>query len=1151
MDDNNIKDSANLFTDVKVVDNTSSISSVELKYLQSIDDTLKSLLAQSGNMSQSAARQNLSSKDDFRNKEKSRRSNSSTFKKKSSFSKNNIFGNSRDSFLDGFESAFTDAFFGPNFKDKIGKVVDDFASEFGINLDTIRSDMGKELGKQAMSALKNTKFGKDLFSSFDKYRNEAMSKFAEKFNKGVSNYDKQFGLSGNNSYSAQFKNFMNRSVNNTPSGTSQSADMASEGMSQAFDGFTEASGMMNESMASVANSEAVFSEASTAMAGEASATGAAMAGLSEFIPEVALAMLALTIVINSIQPAIEGAKKLIKGITNAMNRAQKSRSANLDAQMKRITADLETYIQYPFQVLEKAADDLYQAWDNNIQKINGTQGYTKADLQDLISDYASRLRAEGLSDVVSSADITNNLAKVLDSGLSGYAAEEFAYMATILNKAVPSQDFFNYADEYAELAGRMIAQGSTEYEAVQYANSQIESFANNVLYASRSLTGGFTTGLKDASSILEDSIKIAQSAKIDDITQISGVLSAVQAITGSVAPDLASSMTDAIVKAATGGNSSEIVALRSLSGVNASNTEFLKQLAQDPKSIFESLFTNLANMQNMSNDAFMEVAEGLSSVFGVSMDAFARIDFNYLAQAISNMNTTSASLSDNISLLSSGETTTSAEALRIQQINKYMIDEGLAYVMDNEAARAIQQHMWDEQMTRELTEAEYSVNLRGSALEFLEGIKSTIENILSFLNPFVMVGKLISLFGTSAESVTQRADLQSVLEATKVGNGNILDLRNLTTTNANLHLTGNLAELLTGSSAYKTASTIRKTGSFLYGGLNTLSADTLLGTPTNITRWYSYLTESGNQTYSGRRSSAYTWSTVGKSVSTAISDLPSNLQYAVNTALTSSDNQSTAAEVAAKQALATKMKTLAEDMGKTDSSGNLIYSNYEAWKSAASSQISDWESALEAAGISESDLQSTFQSYQTKQGALLQQARLTKEESFWDTGIAFWQADPLRVNEMDFWKSSLEYQTNELDTTTEINTLLKETTNKLLLSIQTELKGLHQDWVNYYIKYTTYGTGAGEINSQGRRTYSYSDVADIANKEKEESYDAVHALAEALTKNIVDLHDPQVQTNAILGRILLVIEAILQQNQSGGQSASTFDSLIALATGKL
>jgi hypothetical protein len=119
------------------------------------------------------------------------------------------------------------------------------------------------------------------------------------------------------------------------------------------------------------------------------------------------------------------------------------------------------------------------------------------------------------------------------------------------------------------------------------------------------------------------------------------------------------------------------------------------------------------------------------------MDAFARIDFNYLANAIADMNVNNGALSENLALLKAGETTTTAEQLKMQQINKYMIEEGLSYVLDNEAARQIQQHMWDEQIALDMREATYGVELKGAALEFLEGIRATIDNILSFLNPFM------------------------------------------------------------------------------------------------------------------------------------------------------------------------------------------------------------------------------------------------------------------------------------------------------------------------------------------------------------------------------------------------------------------------------
>ena len=116
--------------------------------------------------------------------------------------------------------------------------------------------------------------------------------------------------------------------------------------------------------------------------------------------------------------------------------------------------------------------------------------------------------------------------------------------------------------------------------------------------------------------------------------------------------------------------------------------------------------------------------------------------------------------------------------------------------------------------------------------------------------------------------------------------------------------------------------------------------------------------------------------------------------------------------------------------------------------------------------------------------------------------------------------------------------------------IKSEFSKWVTDWTNYYINHTAYGTGAGEVNANGGQTYSYRDIADIAAKEKNESYDAVHALAEALNKNILDLHDPTVQTNALLGKILLVVEAMLQQAQGGTANVSLIDSLTALATGK-
>jgi hypothetical protein len=204
-------------------------------------------------------------------------------------------------------------------------------------------------------------------------------------------------------------------------------------------------------------------------------------------------------------------------------------------------------------------------------------------------------------------------------------------------------------------------------------------------------------------------------------------------------------------------------------------------MAEDPQSVFSTLFTNLANMQNMSPDNYMEVAEGLADVFGIDKAAFARVDFNYLANAISAMNTNSNTLEQNLALLASGQTTTSAEQLKAQEINSIILEEGLAYVIDSEAGRMIQQHMWDEQIANELANTEYAVSLQGAALQFLEGIRKSMTTLLNFLNPIGFINKSIAnMTQTIAESVGNEQDIAEILKLGAIGN-NANSFYNLTT----------------------------------------------------------------------------------------------------------------------------------------------------------------------------------------------------------------------------------------------------------------------------------------------------------------------------------------------------------------------------------
>ena len=1153
---------------------------MSLNYLQSIDNSLKSIVGNGKNMSQASAREHLNqAKEDAED-------TIPKFFRKQYQNKEQKKSKAPTSFGAGIGEALTDAVLGSDFKDQIGKSMSDFAKLLGGEVSDIPGILGKEIGKQGLNALKKTNIGKSLFGKLDNFKANTAQRIqqaGQAFNQG---FEKTTGKTPEQVIKENTEEKVEdakRPASQTPSGSTQQTTDASQAsnpisdvantvkdaasdkiedelMSQVKDkaisfakdkggqllGKLAGKGGKIGSIASKASSflglggEAAATTAagatSTAAAGTAAATTAAtgtaaattagtaaagtaaagtaaagaLSGLAAAASAVApplLALVAAMVILEAITqalgPALEGFQKLMGSLSKAANRDAEERKERQKNEQDRLKADIETMVREPFEILKDAANELYQAWDNNIRKITGTQGYSKEDLADLMGAYAERLRNEGLSRVVSTADITENLSKVLDSGLSGVAAEEFAYLATILNAAIPTQDFFNYADTYVSLAAQAQAAGKSQVESLEYANEQIESFASSILYASRQLTGGFTTGLKDAQSLLESATKIAQTSRTGNPSEIAAVLTAVSAYTGSIAPDLASSMTEAIVNAATGGNSSQLVALRSMAGINASNTEFLQQFASNPQKVVADMFEGLSDMQKMSDENYMEVAEALSDVFGVSMESFARIDFDSLAEAIRNMNMSATNLSENMEQLASGETTTTAEQLRMQQINQYMIDEGLAYVLDNEAARTIQQHMWDEQIANELMENTFAVELKGAALDFLEGIRQTIDNIIGLLNPFSWIGKIFNMAATAQEGYAQEADLRQFLELGKVGRGNAESLYQLTTRGVDLNLTPDIVTLMGGTSMYQMVESNRKLASSIFnlGTNNMWYADNLLGAAAAITQY-----NMGSNFSS--RGNAYTWGGIGKSSAAALqgSGVPSGQSYS-GTAI-----QSTAA-TSAEDANITAINNALEKLTDKEYVESFANNNksYDEWiKTASNFGISNLDEALSAVGRDESELEALYQQYQTAAGAQREIERQQKEETFWET-VPAKQDDQIELLDIG---------------------------NDLLQQILDTNKSFRQDFKDYFIDHIYYDKSG----------YDYSAVERVRSQEASGEQEAIYALAEALTQNTVDLRDPTVQTNAILAQILIVVKAIMQQNNTTGKLTIP-DSIAAMAAG--
>lgn len=634
-------------------------------------------------------------------------------------------GNILNDFENGITKGLKDALVGGDFKDKIQGALDIFAKEFGTDIRDLPHKFGQQVGQQLMSKFKNSDLGKSVGKGVAKLGNSALDAISKNFQGG-----------------GKFADSIRKAMSSLKAGGSGSGG---------------GGGFLGSILSSGAGSGASAGAGAGASAGAAGAgAGVAGGGMTALAATGwgALIIAIIYTIYKILEPALKSLAEVAKALGQSWNRSEKEREKKIENARKRLEADMEWMAKRPFEILENAAKAWEDAWDNNLRNIGQTQGYDKESVYALYESYAKRLKEDQLESAIPATDIVNKLSQVLSTGLSGVAAEEFAYTATKLGAAIPTQDFFGYAETYASIAANAISQGKSQKEALTLANQELYNFANNLLYSSRELAGGFSTGLKNSTTLFNDAVKIAQSAKSANTTAISGTLTSVSAIIGAVAPDLASGLVDNIVQAAIGGNnSSSIVALRSLAGINAGNTEFLKAMADDPKKVFSTLFTNLASLQTMSPDNYMEVAEGLSEIFGVDKSAFARVDFNYLAKAIDNMNTASGSLSDNLNLLASGETTTSEEQLKNREIAKIIVDEGLAYVIDSEAGRMVQQHMWDEQMKNEMMSNEYAVNLQGRALELLESLKKVVVNILDFFNPAGFISKGIDGILTDRKSV--------------------------------------------------------------------------------------------------------------------------------------------------------------------------------------------------------------------------------------------------------------------------------------------------------------------------------------------------------------------------------------------------------------
>lgn len=1055
---------------------------------------------------------------------------------------------------------------------------DEIKKQFGFD------DIAKQFKKQLGESLKEITGGVDVFSK--DFKKDLAKKGAEyiKNNTQMGQKLNDFAKDLPNSFADNLKNIQKNNVS-----------------------FKDIAMDRNNIKSTVGNVKNVAAEGAQIAKGGASLAKSALpqvmnvvkAGFKTMLPALgplAAVLIGVEVVTDFLGKLFGIFSNFFKGLSAAANRDEETRKKMLEAGQQRFSDDIKSIVQQPFKILEESAQKVYDSWDEVLRLVNQTQGYSKAELQSLYGSYSQRLRDEGLSDAIASSDIVNSLKTVIESGMTGKVAEEFAYVATKLNAAIPTQDFFSYSDTYASYVANAIKDGKSQSEAIVYANEQLNSFASNLVYAGRELSGGFTSGLKEGSDLFAKANQIALAAKTNNSSHIGGTLAAISAITGSIAPDLASSIIDSVYSAAVGGNDSNIVALRTLAGVNASNTEFLKQFANNPQQIFSTLFRNLSSYQNMSPDNYMEVAEGISSVFGLDQSALQRLDFAYLADAVKNMNTNNQSLEENLSQLASGQSTLTKEQLRNRQINEYMVEEGLAYVLDNEVARSIQEHMWQEQQTLALQEATYAVELQGTALQCLSDLVSLVRTVSEFLNPIAWIQKAANIIQTTREVAQNNLLISQVLEAGKVGNGNAKVLAQLLTRAdllaanplkySGLGFTTDIISRITGigqnndmlglTDKYidqlKESNKLNRQAAKYNWGQVSKSQVAALGTTAAGSVYSNYYTSGSTGDAGSEEVKAVNYDKLERLYSTITtganamenffsSSQKSKLDEAVEketqrhiklqrNIIASSSAQAKYADdlivkygmnlaqatQRAEQELTAEADRVAKNLAESNVDKSKFASGYQVWYENASKIVSrqgeNLDEMLDNLNVSQQDLQQYFQQSEAQNASNSTFDRNTKEEQFWENSQSY-------LHDLTILTQDTLIGKHLTDTIEVWMKNYQESFNKFSADFNT----YHREWVDYYINHTYYNESLGKS-----LTDAWNKINNETNRAQE---DKLNALTEALTNtHIEDLMDPTVQQNVLLAQILAVLQAIMQQNNTQGKLTIP-DAISAMAAGML
>ena len=442
---------------------------------------------------------------------------------------------------------------------------------------------------------------------------------------------------------------------------------------------------------------------------------------------------------------------------------RKTRDQIIQAGFEKIRQDVKAMGTYQIEVYQDSVSKIYSAWDKNLAQIDATQGYTKEQLNTLQDSVTQKLDELGYSQAINAGDYLDELSRTLNANLGGELAEVFATQSLILQKAVPEFDASSMASQFAAIWTNAEKEGNSGEAAMVEAMRQVAGATKAI----EKTTDGNNQFIKSIPNYLEQAQTIVARAggSVDQVASLTTQMMAAEGPLSALAPQL-QGFTGELVTILTNQNDATAVALRSImhdinADIGISATDFMKSFMDDTQGTLETAYRAIDQFieKNENPGAEQEFLTAMESIFGISGDKLAQLDFGYIADQLAqtNANLNTSALLDAEALVKDGETATLEEQLVNNTTNMLLAQNAVRDTLDNSLMRKLEQNELNMEKLVWESAATQSVDLAEDTMSFFTKIKDIIVDLLDPFGLFKAANSAISAEVSAAENAANYA----------------------------------------------------------------------------------------------------------------------------------------------------------------------------------------------------------------------------------------------------------------------------------------------------------------------------------------------------------------------------------------------------------